>query len=66
MPRNSVFKNIERVRRFKKAGPGGNPKRSKLIGKHKPDKLSLRLSLFIGALLATRIVLSIFPVDFHS
>ena len=65
MPRNSVFKNIERVRRFKKAGPGGIPKKSKLLRNHKPDKLSIRLSLFIGALLATRIVLSIIPVDFH-
>ena len=65
MPRNSVFKNIERVRRFKKAGPGGNPKKSKLLSKYKPDKLSLRLRLFIGALLATRIVLSIVSVDFN-
>ena len=67
MPRNSVFKNIERVRRFKKAGPGGNPKKSKLLSKFKfkPNKLSLPLKLLIGSLVATRIVLSIIPVDFH-
>ena len=62
MPRNSVFKNIERVRRFKKAGPGGLPKKSKSLRNHKP---STRLSLLIGILLATRIAMSIIPVDFH-
>ena len=65
MPRNTVFKNRERVKTFKKAGPGGLPKKSKLLKNHTPDKLSIRLSLFIGALLGTRIVLSAIPVNFH-
>ena len=62
MSRNSVFCTIDRVRRFKKAGPGGLPKKSKTLRKHKP---STRLSILIGILLATRIAISIIPVDFH-
>ena len=62
MSRNSVFCTIDRVRRFKKAGPGGLPKKSKPLKNHKP---SIRLSLLIGALLATRIAMSIIPMDFH-
>ena len=62
MPENSVFSKIDRVRRFKKAGPGGLPKKSKPLRKYKP---STRLSILIGILLATRIAMSIIPVDFH-
>ena len=62
MPRNSVFSKVDSVRRFKKAGPGGLPKKSKPRRNHAPP---IRLSLLIGALLATRIAMSFIPINSH-